>query len=294
MKNRLLIAAGSIVPLLILSPLVIQKALSFGGEILPNFKLLLTTNEEARRIKACGDLTNMGYGYLKRITDCIPDATIYPVTRHRNFYPWTHLLLPGRRDKADDRLLVGIDIDEADVREGMIVQAIPAFRQAGSLMSVWAFMTDLDYDQMTGIQIEFETPPSGPVTVQAALLRSKEDHSVLGEWTWPAVTAEKKIFFKLDPPVRHFSFGRGSTPFLLMLKLASDPSGAAVPSVGSVGIAGVKINLEGYTVIHTDARSFTAMRNDFLQQILSAGSGPWMDFLMKIKDLKSTGGQRNA
>ncbi|HNV86052.1 MAG TPA: hypothetical protein PKL97_03685 [Candidatus Omnitrophota bacterium] len=293
MKNRLFIAVGVAFPLLILIPLVFQKTVSFAGLIPADLRILLTTDEETRRLRACGDFDNMGYGYLKRITDRIPDRTIYPVTRLKSFYPWTHLLLPGRRDKPDDRLLVGIDIGESDLREGHVANAVSMFRQGGNPLSVWAFMTDLDYDRMTGVRIGFETLPSGPVRVQGALLRSNEDRSVIGEWAWPAVAPGEKVFLKLDPPVDRFSFGRGSTPFVLMLKTALE-SGGAVPLVRTVEITGIKINLESYTIIHTDHRSFTAVRNDFFRQITSAGAGPWMDFLIQVRDLKSGEDRRNG
>jgi hypothetical protein len=84
----------------------------------------------------------------------------------------------------------------------------------------------------------------------------------------------------LPEGIKNFSFKRGRTAF----KLELDALAPFCGFIEKIEILAIKVNLINYTVIHRAEKSFTALRNDFIDEIARKNLSPWHGFLEKLEN----------
>ncbi|MBI3306667.1 MAG: hypothetical protein HYZ84_02515 [Candidatus Omnitrophica bacterium] len=253
-----------------------------ASEAYPNFRLLSQTSFEDRYLLAYGDTTGLGYGYIRQIVDSIPDPDFFPVIRYQNYSHHIHLVLPGHRHTTDGRILIGIDIPDQDIKKNIIANAQRINQTADKTISLWTFVTGYDYESLTGFYLRLQPHQDNvPHPLKISLIDS-EGQKNLGEWTWDAANNQSEIYLELPQPLSGFSFNHGATPFLVKIK---DLPGEGNPPLTfeEVNIEAVKIDLSSYTLLHHRGSSFTAVRTDFMDQIMRDGPEPWRQYLHSLK-----------
>lgn len=242
------------------------------------FNKLFYTSLEDRKIIEYGDRDKNGYGYIKYILEGIPENDYFPTTRYINSTRAVNLIYLGYRNKIDDRILVGIDIPEKDLRETFISVASVA---SPSINSSWLFKTQSDYDEMTSIKLFHETPAKNTSKLNINLLHSTKNPKILSSFTIPVDKNSLSTIYRLPNPVKKFSFGRGATDFVLEIKSNENLI------VQKIEIYGVKISLSNYKIINKDKSSFTAIKNDFLSKIYSMNLTDWQTYIKRISNVTS-------
>ncbi len=217
-----------------------------------------------------------GYGYIRDIVSRIPEKDIFPITRYPDYTKNVHLYMSEFRNRIDNRLLIGIGLEEKDTHEVIISNA--HFRKEPLLeKNVWAFQTIDDFDTMTGLVFYFEEPNlkiSIPIKVN---LISELPYSQIKE-TWNFEIKPRNTVFHLPGAgLSNFSFGRGATDFILLVD--------SKEKIKKIEVLGIKVNLTDYKIINRTDTNFFAIRNDFFQQIETQNLTEWKRFLKEIKNV---------
>lgn len=250
-----------------------------------NLRLLVSTDFEERKLQAYGTHELLGYGYLRKIVDPIPEEDLFPLTRYRHYTQDVHLFFPGHRYRIDDRILVGIDLPPQDLRPHLIGRALKfQDRLVGNRrLTTWQFVTAYDYDDLTGLLLEFMPPPIPSQNLRITLRHSPRNPQILGQWIFRHITGGPTTEIKLDPPVRHFSFSRGALAFIVEIEQEVE-AGLPPPAIAELGIIAIKVNLKNYETLHQEEQCFTALRKDFLQQIETQGPDSWRRYLEYLRN----------
>ncbi|MCM8774753.1 MAG: hypothetical protein NC930_00115 [Candidatus Omnitrophica bacterium] len=275
------------IAILLLCPLGFDHLKAITDDFIRNFEILRTTSLEQRKLQTYGDLTGIGYGYLRKIVDGIPEPSIFPVTRYRNYTQNAYLYFPGYRYKIDDRILIGIDLPPEDLIENYVAPARSVYQavDSNSNRSMWAFVTVLDFDTLTGFQLHFDSPPPpDPQNISLTLFYSPSNQTALGRWSWNRISLQQSTFLKLSEALHQFSFSRGSLPFVIGIDIRP-VQGRTSPGISQVDVIGIKVNLNGYTIIHREGQCFTALKNDFLTAIERNDLQDWQKYLGRIKNV---------
>jgi hypothetical protein len=271
----------------VLYPVLARRLAEVTNHVWQDLHSLLTSTVEERKIHKYGDRDNIGYGYLRAVLNGIPDPHLFPVTRYQDFTRNAHLLFPELVTHIDDRLLVGIDLKSGDLTENDMAVATPVVRsiQPGRTTMLWTFATENDYDLMTGVTLSFPPPlAASPLSIRMTLFPSRLSRSPLGSWTLDRIPPAYHLSYKLAPPLRRFSFSRGSTPFALELEILTQDGTSAVQA-SSVTIVGVKVDLSDYTIVHRDGRCLTAVKTTFLTGSESHGTRSWRTYFETLSNV---------
>jgi len=249
-----------------------------------DLSLLRRTHSEQRREMAYGDRNIMGYKYLRDSLAGVPELHFFPVARYRHYGMNANVIFDGLRTQVDDRMLVGIDLLQQDFVENHISQAklISKRLQGVAEVTFWAFLTNFDYDEMTRVDLVYDkAQDQSDHAVRLTLLKSPQDREEIASWQWPLLKAGGKLDLRLDPPVKPFSFMRGSMPFMLVVETIGAQNRPV--SVAGVAVSGVKVQLREYTLLDHDTNSFVAVKTSFLEQVNSSGPDAWRVYFESFK-----------
>jgi hypothetical protein len=214
-------------------------------------------SREERLIRAFGDCTPAGYGYLKQVLTAYsavePESAKRPVIRYADFDRRVEYLFEPTRFETDPRIVVGIGLAESDMREHVIGQAVHVSGKSWhlSLASRIDVLTrievDLDADRGTDVTLRLYRRPKD-TTPFRVLSRAEPAEGVSS----PAEPGQRRVWFPASPPVS----GRvlsSLEPILLQI------DGNA--SVRTITAHGIVANLQGYRIVHRRGACFTAIRD---------------------------------
>ena len=242
-----------------------------------------TTEEQRKEVK----YQQYGYVYIRDVVMHLPESDIFPVTRYPDFTKNVHLLSTENRKKIDERILIGIGL----VKEDHESQPIPAevthfrtIRQEQRERSFWFFYTGSDYDEMTGIAIRLNDkfPMDQTLLLNMKVYLSMESGTPLREFSiiLDQRMGKHRVVHLLSDSIKQFSFQRGATAF----KLEIDALAPICSYIEKIEIMAIKVNLLNYTVIHSSGNGFTAMRNDFINEIKQKNLSLWHDFMERLRN----------
>jgi len=234
-----------------------------------------------------GDCNGTGYGYIGKIVPLIPDPNIFPVVRYKHYNTFPHVLFSDSRTQYDDKILIGIDLDEDALQETLISQAALVSTETNPSKSTWTFQTVNDYDLLTGFVFNFKNDlPLQTQSLELTLYDSAINYVEIGQWITTLPNNQKPFFaYYLEKPINHFSFGRGATSFIIVIKNMSINDSSST-QISNIGILGVKVDVSNYTIFHKDydhdERCFAAIKNSFLQEIQDNNLTSWKNYLDKV------------
>ena len=251
--------------------------------------MLLSQPLERIKINEYGDCNGIGYVYIKKIVNSIPDPRMFPVVRYYNYSLFPHVLFSDSRIYYDDRILIGIDLGEDATHEEVISQAALKSVDINPPASTWAFQTVLDYDLLTGFVFHINKDLSNqPQNIEITLYNSAQNFVEIGHWATLIPAGQVSYTYKLEKPINHFSFGRGATDFIVKISSLniSDPS---LIQIDNFKILGVKVDLSNYTIFNEDfghnKRCFAAIKNSFFQEIQNSDSAEWKKYLKEVSNV---------
>ena len=121
---------------------------------------------------------------------------------------------------------------------------------------------------------------SSPIKI--SLYSDLLNHTLLGSWIFLPSTFEKDRYtFLLPQPIYNFSFNKGSADFIVELEDV-DNSTSVDDHVSGVIILGEKVDLHLYHIVQKNGNKFTALRNDFIEEIERKNIPEWKQFLSKL------------
>jgi len=252
-----------------------------------NAGIFLFGSTEAMKLKNFGDCGNIGYGYLEKIVSPIPEPAIFPTVRYRNYNRFPHILFADSRTQYDERLLVGIGLDENATQEVEITQAQLKSAESNPPRLTWTFRTGDDYDLLTGMVINFESDPTPQLqTLLVTLYESPVNFVVIGQWDVAVSERQRSIIYSNKDLIRNFSHNRGATDFILKIESTDN---APLPNINSVILLGVKVDISDYTVFNRDlehgGRCFAAIKNSFLNEIDMNNDVKWQEYLNEVSNV---------
>lgn len=207
-------------------------------------------SRETRLAYFFGHCEPAGYGYLKRVLAVYArlerNQRKRPVIRYRDFNRRSEYLFEPSRFEADASVLVGIGLGPEDTQEGEVGRARQT--QDGS----WQFTTGTAADLLTRIEISLERGDARDFTLH--IYRRERD--TVPAWT-ANVSREKlspgqSLQFVVAPALSGFRAGPPE-PFVVRLQ--------GHVSVHHIAAYGVRVDLEGYHVIHRAGACFVAVRD---------------------------------
>ena len=266
-----------VLPLLsvVLCMFVTVKIFGLLRDMYHNWQQLRYTTEDQRMGRT---YTSLGYDYIKNIVSFLPNKSIFPVTRYSNITNHIEIIFPQNTHALDSRVLIGIGIFDADMQTNVIASANRLHTNAHT--SVWSFQTIWDYDTMNSIQLLTDGVISLPIKI--SLYSDLLNHTLLGSWIFLPSTYEKDRYtFLLPQPIYNFSFNKGSADFIIELADV-DNSTSVDDHVTGVIILGKKVDLHLYHIVQKNGNNFTALRNDFFEEIERNNIPEWKQFLSKL------------
>ena len=254
-----------------------------GAEI----QRLRTTTLEERKIRTYGDLNRIGYGYLKRVLEGLPDPEMFPVTR---YYDWSHqaqLYFPGRHYRIDDRMMVGISLSTDQVTESVLAAGarVSSATEGPAIRTAWGLMSPYQNDRFTGLRFHFKTPARrAPQTVAFGLYNAPGTGKLLGNWQIELAGGDTYDFrFPQEMPA--LSLMLNSPPYVLIVQNTPLIPGLPADGIESIEALGIKVDLNGYRIVQHEGGCFTAFKTDFLDELERRNQGPWKAYLEKLKAL---------
>jgi hypothetical protein len=245
--------------------------------------ILSTTEEQRKEVK----YQQYGYGYIRDVVMHLPEPDIFPNTRYPDFTKHVHLLSTENRKKIDERILIGIGLAKEDHESQPILTQVTHFktiRQEQQERSFWFFYTGSDYDEMTGIALrlndKFPTDQTSLLNIKVYL--SMESDTPLREFSimLDQRRGDYRVVHLLSDSIKQFSFSRGATAF----KLEIDALAPICSYIEKIEVLAIKVNLLNYTVIHRAENGFTALRNDFINEIKQKNLSSWYDFMERLSN----------
>ncbi len=239
---------------------------------------LARTTFEERRLAAYGYCEPMGLGYVSDVLRALPDPGAMPLIRYRDWDRGVELLLPDRRDRIEDRVLVGIGVRAEDFSPAIVGRASfrGSERDGDAFLDHWTFRTHRDIELLTGISVRIgDAGAVAPFDLRLRLVESRKSTRVLGEWVFSVPGGPGgEIRHQLAKPIDHFSVNRGATDFLLEVRRpASAPRAEEITAVGS------RLDGNGWTIVMERGHCLVAMRDDLLAEASRDRDGPWARFL---------------
>lgn len=210
------------------------------------------SSREQRLIHFFGECEPAGYGYLKRVltgySRIEPSPRKRPVIRYRDYNHRAEYLFQPTRFEADPSVLVGVGLNESDLREQEMGSA------TGGRDGLWRFAVDRNFDLLTRIEVESEIQSAQHLQLQ--LYRSDRDSQPV--WTsvsdgaTPGQVGRRTFQFVAEPPLRQFRYGLVE-PFVIRVD-----RGASIYRITAYGIV---VNMHGYRVVHRTGGCFTAVED---------------------------------
>lgn len=237
---------------------------------------LRSTTLEQRRGAAYGYCEPMGYGYLAEVLRGFPDPAARPAIRYRNWDEKVEWLLPDRRDRVDERVLVGVGITQRDFAPSVVGMARRRDTRAadGGLVDRFPFRTGRDVEVLGGFVFQIAEAVPRAAELGVTLFASAVDPRALAEWTVPIPPGyQGDLFHELPVPIRRFSVNRGSTEFVLQVRR---PEG--VPAARAVAAIGSRLDGEGLVIVAAAGDCLTAVRRDLLDEMRRHPAGAWARF----------------
>lgn len=260
-----------IVATLILLPLLAVRAERLAGETWTAAGRVARTTAEQRRLDSYGDCAALGYGYLQRVMKGLPDPSIRPVVRYKHYHRHGDQVLVDRASRTDPRILVGIELGNADL-DAQVIAARP--RLVDGLTQAWTFETIDNFDLLQGIRITFATTSPSPRQLRIQLFGDPNRKTALGAWTIDAAAGTTTADLMLTPPVEEFSIDRGGMPFLLEI------TGAPI---ASAQLLARTADLRNFSTVHRSGGCFTAIRADLLDEAARDWAwGAWIESLRQL------------
>lgn len=250
---------------------------------------LIHTNIEDRKLLSYGNCNNFGYGYLKKIIDKLPNANIFPDTRYKDYQKFVFLFFPGYRNHIDNRLKVGIDLSDEDLKESLITEGLLVKRELinNKDISRWSFKTIDNYDQLTGFKLYFDKKSTSVnQEIKINLYANIYEKSPSYRWFFTVTSINSEFTYRLSNPVANFSYDRGGTDFVLEIENAPLDD-LTVNEISLIEILGRKVDLSGYLIINKEQRCFTAVKKSFIDQIDKKGPESWRQYFKEITNVRN-------
>jgi len=260
-----------IVATLILLPLLAVRGERLAVEAWTAAGRAARTTPEQRRLDSYGDCAALGYGYLQRVTTGIPDPAIRPVVRYKHYNLHGDRVLVDRASRTDPRILVGIELGNADL-EAQVIEARPLL--VDGLMQAWTFETVDDFDLLQGVRIAFAAASPSTRQLRIQLFGDPNRKTALGAWTIDTAAGSTTADLMLSPPVEKFSIDRGGMPFLLEI------TGAPI---ASAQLLARTADLRNFSIVHRSGGCFTAVRGDLLDE--AARDRAWAAWIESLRQL---------
>jgi hypothetical protein len=275
--RQALVAAVIVAACAAAAPVFLERQRAALGAIEPLARDLLRTTFEERRRAVYGYCEPTGYGYLSDVLRAFPEETARPKVRYRDWDQRVELLLPGRRERIEERVLVGVGVSEKDFAPAVIAVAArrDALAEGGASLERLTFQTGRDVEVLRGFLLRFDDPPPAPVALGLTLVESTKNPAVLGSWTIEVPAGQRgDLYHPLPVPLRRFSLNRGATDFVLELRR---PAGTAAPA--AIAAIGSRLDGEGFAIVAAQGGCLTAARADLLDEIRREPTGPWARFI---------------
>ncbi len=245
------------VPALLLAAAAGDKPAAVVADAWQSIAVLRATTTQERRNATYGDCNRMGYGYLMQVLPALaPGEDWFPAVRYRDWDKHPEALFPAYPQPVDPDVVVAIDVQEDDSRPGVVARATVVDDQvAQGVRTVrYQFVTGLDVDTL--LALVPTTTAGAPARVSLALFAYATDAAPTLRLD-VAVEPEQGAM-PLPEPLRRFSWARRFYPFVLELSwpVASAPQWRP----DAVDVVGIRVDLEGYVVVHRRGSCLTAVR----------------------------------
>lgn len=253
-----------------------------------DMKTFYNSNSNDLLVSNYGACNKLGFGYLDEIVRSIPEADVFPVVRYGDWYKSPEVLFNDGRIIIDERILVGINLDERDIREVKITDAVLSSIDETQSISTWLFHTDFDYDLLTGFSFQLcEESTLDEEKYSVTLYDSDKNYEEMGQWIFTFRNSENGFgAVHLDEPIKKFSFSRGVTDFILELGNINPDN--SIKNICRVEVLGVKVDISDYTVFHTGGNKkicFAAVKNSFYEEIQNDELTEWQDYLRDVSNV---------
>lgn len=282
-----------VVPIVTAFVLLLNSApafISLMQRTINNGKIFISKSLDDINLSEYGDCNGIGYGYMEKIVPLIPDLNMFPVIRYNSYNRFPHVLFSDTRTYYDNKILIGIDLDEDATQETLISQAVLKSIETNSSRSTWTFQTGFDYDLLTGFIFNFKNDfPFQTQNLEIILYDSAKNYVEIGQWIVTIPNKKKSFYiFNLEKPISHFSFGRGATDFIIVINnLGIDDTSTS--RISGIDILGVKVDISSYTIFHKDfdhdERCFAAIKNSFSQEIQDNNLTSWKRYLEDVSNV---------
>jgi hypothetical protein len=239
-----------------------------------------------RQARAYGDCGGLGYGYVNRILLLMPEPERAPDVRYPEWDRGVALVLPRLYAGTDKRVLIGIGVDERNMREESIGgSSLRETREVGdNVEQLWSFQTGANYDALSALRLDFERYPlDRDETVEVTLIESRITQRPLGRWSVPVpMGTTDGIRFVLPQMIEHFSIGRGATDFLF--KTVRPKGGVPLHQPRTFGL---RVAAPGYQVVgRTASGCMTALSPELIADAQRDPNGKWARFITAVKDVR--------
>ncbi|MFI5165416.1 MAG: hypothetical protein ACHQQS_02245 [Thermoanaerobaculales bacterium] len=261
--------AGAAVAVLILGPVRINISLAVTT-IGYAWHDAWGTTPEARQIAFYGDRSGLGYGYVRDVLEHYPDPESLPEIRNPGHDDFLRLFLPGRLRRRDDRMLIGIGIPEAQLRESTVATAVRV--AADQHESGWQFATGTDVDTFVGLDVTVSGKKGLAGT--AELLAGVQDPSVLASGRIENPGGDQSVVRFRPVPFHPFSIQRGATPFRIRMT-------GVVPE--RIEVMGIPTDIRGYEILSRERNCFVAVRQDAKELLSGPGAKPWLTYFRRLR-----------
>jgi hypothetical protein len=219
-----------------------------------------------------------GYKYIRDVTENIPDPNLMPVTRYYDHTKLAHLYLPKFRNRIEDKLIIGIGINNNDLSEQIIAPANFLKSKRGKYF--YTFQTIHDYYSLTAIEFKFDTNITvDDLEIKTAIYSKYPKNETKSIWNIKIPKNQSDYTYRLPNSLKDFSFGRGRTDFHIVLNSNQQIQ------IKELIIYGVKIDLQNYTIINRQNSNFLAIDNDFYKLIINNKDIKWLNYINGVKNV---------
>jgi len=250
----------------LLLALVISHPIS---KIINNFKVLGNYSSSGRQSHVI--YTEYGYDYVRSIFERLPDKSIVPSVRYKDFSRDVYLLFPEKHQITTKDILIAIDVATID----FMPQPISRLTLT---QTDWQFSTLYDYDTLNGFGITIKHCNKGLESIRIRIYSNTYSKTEEMSETLNFICTTGFNMLSFNTPLRNFSFGRGATPFRVVLE--SDLSQENIDEIVAIG---TKIDIGNYFEINKYKKNYTFISHAyFLENHLKL---PYLNFIKQIIQL---------
>ena len=212
-----------------------------------------------------------GYDYVRQIYERLPDKTIVPTVRYKDYWRDVYLLFPEKYASLTSDIMIAVDVTEKDFIRQPIGRLSP-------YQGDWQISTTYDYDSLDGFSFSINRCDQEQMSLQVKVfstLQSKTE-SKFETFNFLCTPGVHSLIF--NTPVTKFSFGRGATPF----RVTFSP-GWSRGDIEYILALGTKIDISDYSEINNHKNNYV-----FIKKSLSARNSlmaKYSDFIRQLSQL---------